>query len=102
MHANSSLVCRDCGASFTFTSGEQDFYARLGFSQPPTRCAACRAERKAERSATGEGGFANRGPRRMFQATCSTCGAGALVPFQPRPDQPVSCTSCHERQRKAL
>src|ERR1700682_2658634 len=48
MSADTTLTCRDCGQAFTFTSGEQDFYASRGFSEP-SRCADCRAARKAQR-----------------------------------------------------
>ena len=39
------LICRDCGESFTWTSGEQKFYYAKGLSQP-THCPACRERRK--------------------------------------------------------
>jgi hypothetical protein len=45
MSADTTLTCRDCGQAFTFTSGEQDFYASRGFSEP-SRCADCRAARQ--------------------------------------------------------
>src|ERR1700730_16380047 len=31
-----SLTCRDCGAEFVFTAGEQEFYAQKGFEHEPT------------------------------------------------------------------
>jgi len=31
MPGDSTLTCRDCGQTFTFTSGEQEFYASRGF-----------------------------------------------------------------------
>src|SRR5947207_8642932 len=52
MSADTTLTCRDCGQAFTFTSGEQDFYASRGFSEP-SRCADCRAARKAQRDGGG-------------------------------------------------
>ena len=42
-----NLTCRDCGAEFTFTVGEQQFYAEKGFTNEPTRCPDCRKARKA-------------------------------------------------------
>jgi CxxC-x17-CxxC domain-containing protein len=42
------MTCRDCGKQFTFTAGEQEFYAQRGFSEPQ-RCAECRQARKAGR-----------------------------------------------------
>ena len=55
MSADTILTCRDCGQSFTFTSGEQDFYAARGYTEPG-RCPDCRAQRKAERGSSGGGG----------------------------------------------
>jgi CxxC-x17-CxxC domain-containing protein len=110
MPADTTLTCRDCGQAFTFTSGEQAFYASRGFSEP-TRCPDCRARRKAERDGGGYGdsygggsygggygGGGSRAPRQMFTVTCSSCGRDAQVPFQPRGDKPVYCSDCFERQ----
>ena len=105
MSGDMTLTCRDCGQGFTFTSGEQDFYASRGFSEP-TRCADCRAARRTERdrggySTGGGGGYdsAPRGPRQMFEAVCSGCGGIASVPFQPSADKPVYCSTCFEQRR---
>jgi CxxC-x17-CxxC domain-containing protein len=96
MPADTTLTCRDCGQAFTFTSGEQAFYASRGFSEPG-RCPGCRALRKAQQAggATAGGG---RGPRQTFQALCSNCGNVAQLPFQPRGDKPVYCSDCFERK----
>lgn len=45
-----TLVCKDCGAEFTFTAGEQEFYAEKGFTNEPQRCQACRKARKNQRN----------------------------------------------------
>ena len=45
-----SLRCSDCGATFTFTSGEQEFFQTKGFTNEPKRCPACRQAKKLERS----------------------------------------------------
>ena len=104
MSADTTLTCRDCGQAFTFTSGEQDFYAARGYSEPG-RCPDCRASRKAERansgySSYGSGGYggAGRGAREMFNATCSSCGKEARVPFQPSGDKPVYCSDCFQKR----
>jgi hypothetical protein len=47
--ADKTLTCKDCGATFVFTEGEQDFYAEKGFTNEPQRCAECRKAKKAER-----------------------------------------------------
>ena len=109
MPADTTLTCRDCGQAFTFTSGEQDFYAARGYSEP-ARCPDCRAQRKAERgnsgggggygsySSGGGGGYGSRGRREMFSATCSSCGKEAQVPFQPSGDKPVYCSDCFQQR----
>ena len=35
------LKCGDCGATFIFTAGEQEFYDQKGFTAPK-RCNECR------------------------------------------------------------
>ena len=87
-----TLTCRDCGREFIWTAGEQEFYASRGLQNPPSRCPADRAARRAGQGAGG-------GPREMFTATCSNCGNEARVPFQPRGDKPVYCSSCFETMR---
>ena len=43
-----TLVCKDCGAEFVFTVGEQEFYKEKGFDNEPKRCMACRRARKQQ------------------------------------------------------
>ena len=31
MYEDKTLICKECGAEFTFTAGEQEFYASKGF-----------------------------------------------------------------------
>ena len=47
--ADKTSVCKDCGADFVFTEGEQQFYAEKGFDNEPQRCPDCRKARKAAR-----------------------------------------------------
>src|SRR5690606_31414890 len=72
------LSCVDCGASFTFTAGEQEFHASKGFSNEPRRCPNCRRARKGASGEGGGGGFA-RQDRQMFTVTCASCGKDAQV-----------------------
>ena len=46
MYEDKILVCKECGNEFTFTAGEQEFYAERGFQNEPQRCKACRDARK--------------------------------------------------------
>lgn len=50
VYTDRTIACLDCGQEFTFTTGEQEFYAQRGFTEPPKRCPSCRAIRKAQRS----------------------------------------------------
>lgn len=47
-YSDQNLLCSDCGKSFVWTAGEQDFYAKQSF-QAPRRCPTCRATRKREK-----------------------------------------------------
>ena len=53
---DATLQCRDCGNSFVFTTGEQEFYRTKEFEGPPSRCKPCRAQKKASRDSQQEGG----------------------------------------------
>ena len=44
-----TLVCKDCGAEFVFTVGEQEFYKEKCFENEPVRCPECRRARKNAR-----------------------------------------------------
>jgi len=125
-YADKTMTCRDCGKQFTFTAGEQEFYAQRGFSEPQ-RCAECRQARKAGRdsgsygssdyggsrggygdsgygrsggysSGGGYGSGSSSGTRQMFKATCADCGTTTEVPFEPRQGRPVYCRDCFERR----
>jgi CxxC-x17-CxxC domain-containing protein len=93
-----SLTCADCGTTFAFTAGEQEFHAQKGFTNDPGRCPECRATRRQQRDGGGGGGGSYGGSREMFSATCATCGKEARVPFQPRGDKPVYCSDCFRSQ----
>jgi hypothetical protein len=54
--ADKTIQCSDCGQSFNFSQGEQEFFQKKGMSEPK-RCKDCRAAKKAER---GGGGRDNR------------------------------------------
>lgn len=90
MYEDKILKCRDCGCEFTFTAGEQEFYAEKGFNNAPTRCKECRSARKN----------AAKPERQLFSAVCARCGKEALVPFEPKNDKPVYCTECFNAMRQ--
>jgi len=95
-----SLQCADCGASFNFTVEEQEFFAKKGYTNEPRRCPTCREARRGQRSGFGGGG-GSRANRQMYPAVCASCGAETQVPFEPRGDRPVYCSSCYDKNRPA-
>jgi len=90
---NKTLQCADCGASFTFSAEDQEFFQSKGYVNEPKRCPSCRQARKADRSGRGSYGA----PRQMFPAVCAECGKDTEVPFQPRGDKPVYCSDCYRK-----
>lgn len=84
MFENKTLTCKDCGAEFEFTIGEQEFFASKGFVNEPQRCKACRNKRKEAR----------RDGRILHDAVCASCGAECQVPFLPNGERPVYCSDC--------
>ena len=125
-YADKTLTCRDCGAQFVFTAGEQEFYAQKGFTNEPSRCPSCRQARKqasrsggyGDRDSYSSGGYGDRdsysgggysarrsggrgfgSEREMHSVTCANCGKEARVPFVPRGDKPVYCDDCFQQRR---
>lgn len=106
-YQDKSIVCSDCGATFTFTAGEQESFAQRGYTNEPKRCPTCRASRKQQQGSTGGGsnynsgsrggGSYNTAPRQMFPAVCSDCGKACEVPFEPRNGKPVYCRDCYNK-----
>ncbi len=88
-----SIQCSDCGATFTFTAGEQEFFGSKGYTNAPKRCPSCRRARKSERN--GNSGYGYRAQREMFPAICDECGKDTEVPFEPSEGRPVYCSDCY-------
>jgi len=89
-----ALSCRDCNEQFIFSGGEQSFFASKGLTNDPQRCPSCRAVAKRARTAGG--------PREYHTAICGECGGQATVPFAPRNDRPVYCSSCFDKVRGTM
>ena len=98
------ITCSDCGQEFTFTAGEQTFFAERGYSQP-RRCKPCREQsNQAGGGGRSSGGGAGAGyggggggAARQTEGTavqCASCGQQTTVPFVPRGDRPVYCKAC--------
>ena len=99
-----TITCRDCGEAFTFTAGEQAFYQERGYSEPQ-RCANCRAERKAQRAASGydsgssSGGYSRGGgvaatPAADIPAVAVVIPGGGGAIIRAAPDVPGRLLAC--------
>ena len=94
-----SIVCSDCGATFTFSAEEQEFFQSKGYTNEPKRCPTCRQARKAERFGNSGGGGYGGARRQMFPTVCAECGKDTEVPFEPRGDKPDYCSDCYRKNK---
>ncbi len=92
-YADKTLQCRECGETFVWTAGEQAFYAEKGLVNVPVRCPDCRAAKKRERAQVTRDG------RIQHPVICAECGAETTVPFIPRNERPVYCSTCYDKVR---
>ncbi len=90
MYEDKTLKCKECGAEFIFTAGEQEFYAEKGFENEPQRCKECRIARKNNA----------RPARETFIATCAKCGGEAKLPFKPTEGRDVYCSECFAKMKE--
>ncbi len=103
---DTSLSCRDCAQPFTFTAEEQEAFASQGHAHAPSRCASCRAERKARQEETGGlrplPRFRDRGEQQSTSTTCGACGKSTVVPFAMARNRVAFCSPCYEERRAGL
>ena len=92
-----SIQCSDCGATFTFSAEEQEFFQSKAYTNDPKRCPPCREARKSERY--GNGGYGRSTRRQMFPVICARCGKDTEVPFEPSQGRPVYCRECYSKAR---
>lgn len=104
MFTDRNLTCKECGAEFVFTQGEQEFFWTKGFENLPNRCPSCRRIRRDRINNNNPNSFGNSfgsnfGARQMFEVPCSQCGNIAQVPFKPDGRKPVYCKECFQQYR---
>lgn len=89
--SNKDLTCRDCGKTFVFSAGEQEFFSAKGLVNEPKRCPNCRILMRVQRN--GED------PGRTAEVNCAECGSPTRVPFQPKGYRPVYCSYCFRTKK---
>jgi CxxC-x17-CxxC domain-containing protein len=101
-YTDKTLECVECGASFTFSASEQEFFASKGFTNEPKRCPQCRQAAKQQRggSYSSFGSYGSPRQREMHDAICASCGKETQVPFEPRNGRPVYCSDCYSKVRR--
>jgi hypothetical protein len=80
------LTCRDCGANFTFTASQQQFYLSKGYAKEPERCPTCRVAYDF-RLGTGTalaGPFRLRSPRPQLRERVRICSMSSISAYGPR------------------
>ncbi len=77
------IKCVSCHTVFTFSEGEQAFFAKKGLTVEPRRCRACRPHKAVP----------------MFPTVCAQCAQDTTVPFQPEPGKLVFCAHCYQEGR---
>lgn len=92
MFTDKILTCKECGAEFVFSAGEQEFYAEKGFESEPLRCLSCRKRRK---NSTNE-----KNSVVLYEIVCSKCGEVEKIPFEPKHDRPVFCAQCYKKLKE--
>jgi CxxC-x17-CxxC domain-containing protein len=80
------LRCADCAQEFTFSAGEQQFFALRQLVNEPKRCANCRLKMRFSRS--------GRDVSVLTDVRCADCEKQVKVPFRPRGHKPVYCNDC--------
>ena len=94
-----SLVCAECGDSFSFSADDQRYHMEKGYTDPK-RCPNCRQQRRSQGGGGGGGGgFGGGGSRQMYPVVCADCGNNTEVPFQPTGTRPVYCNDCFQKHR---
>jgi CxxC-x17-CxxC domain-containing protein len=95
--------CRDCRAARKSQRGAGD--SRGGYSSGGYASAGGYSNdysggySSGGYSGGGSGGYRERAPREMYEATCSDCGNVARVPFRPTSGKPVYCADCFAKRR---
>ncbi len=77
------VLCRNCGEQFEIESSDIDFYRKMNIP-PPTRCPACRLQRR----------LATRNERSLYRRNCERCNTQIIANVSPDKPLRVFCKEC--------
>jgi CxxC-x17-CxxC domain-containing protein len=85
-----TLICKNCGKNFTWTSSEQKFFSEKGLKNVPARCENCRLDYKEKHK------FKVSSP-----VYCSDCGAEGEISYLPKSKKDlILCENCFAKKQK--
>ena len=83
------IICKECGAAFMWSGGEQEFFAEKGLTNTPTRCPICRKKKDVKHSF-----------QTSYDIACAECGKKSQSPFKPADLQNVLCQECFDKKNQ--
>jgi CxxC-x17-CxxC domain-containing protein len=95
-----TLNCVDCDEEFTFTAGEQQFFADKGLKNAPKRCKSCKTKKNDRIIAVSQAYTQGLHHERVeVSVKCALCGIETTIPFRPTQGRPVYCRDCFLKMR---
>lgn len=94
------LNCRKCGAPFSWSAGEQEYYAEKGLHQPKF-CPSCREERRERNKGRIWGARVALTDTETRQVLCAKCQAPASLTISERLGR-ATCPRCSGDDREVF
>lgn len=77
-----TLECKHCGKAFGFSASEQEFFAKNGLTNEPSKCKDCRRKAREEKLA------------RQTVIGCTHCGKQEHITFTVAHPETLLCDDC--------
>lgn len=98
MFEDRNLKCNECGADFTLTSAEQEFFLGKGSENLPNTCPSCRRAPHDSVKAPTDNKVA---AQQMFEVSCSLCDDLIQLPYEPDGRKQIYCEACSQQKKKS-
>ena len=93
------LLCVECGETFVWSAGSQQFFFDKGLTNDPKRCERCKQAKNQRMEAAKRLAETGVKQRITVEVKCAECGIETTVPFYPSRGQPVYCRKCFLARR---